>query len=241
MKNQNVKFAIFLIWCTLSIISMIISHFTEPLRKHKKQAKIYYGINITKWNGNIFKEVEMLDNISFMICRATIGENDMDTLFHKNWLFIKQKGFIKGTYHIYQIGSNPDKQAHHFWSAIEKLDSLNIAPIINIEENEDNTYQDCVEKLQINLVNFLEIIQNKSKRTPIIYTNYNFAEAYLTNPYFAKYPLWLIEYEGITKPFLPKIWKEKGCKVWQKSSKYDILSDEMDYDVFYGLLEDLYL
>lgn len=241
MKNQNIKLTIFLVWCMLSIVSMLVSYFTEPTKKEKKQAKIYYGIDLAKWNGNIFKEADMLNDISFMVCRATIGENNIDSLFNKNWLFIRQMGAIRGTYHVYQISKNPDNQAQNYWSLIKNLDTLEIAPIVNIEENKYESYEECVEKLQIDFVSFLEFIHHKTKRTPIIYTNHNFAEVYLTSPYFAKYPLWLIEYEGITKPFLPKIWKEKGCKVWQKSIQYDILSDEIEYDVFYGVLEDLYL
>ena len=223
----------------LSIISMLVSHFTESIKKQTKKSQIYYGIDLAKWNGNIFKEAEILDHISFMVCKATIGENDIDSLFYKNWLFIRQLSAIRGTYHVYQISSNPERQAHHYWSVIKNLDSLEVAPIVNIDKNEHDSYQKCVEQLQMDFVNFLEIIHNKSKRTPIIYTNYNFAEAYLTSPYFAKYPLWLIEYQGVTKPFLPKTWKEKGCKIWQKSAKYDILSDELDFDVFYGAKEEL--
>ncbi|MCU0439066.1 MAG: hypothetical protein MUC49_14305 [Raineya sp.] len=240
MKNQNIKLTIFLIWCMLSIVSMLVSFFTEPTKKEKKQAKIYYGIDLAKWNGNIFKEAELLDNISFMICKATEGMTK-DSLFEKNWIFIKQRKMIRGVYHVYQINGSPDKQAYYFWSIVKKLDSLDMALIINIEEHKPNSHQGCVEQLQMDFVNFLEIIQNKSKKTPIIYTNYSFAESYLTNPYFEKYPLWLIEYQGITKPFLPRTWKEKGCKVWQKSAKYNILSDELDFDVFYGILEELYL
>lgn len=74
----------------------------------------------------------------------------------------------------------------------------------------------------------------------MIYTNTGFADQYLMNNVFSKYPLWLAAYSNTKNPQLPFVWKKKGYKIWQKQDSYFIDSHVYDFDVFYGKKTDLY-
>jgi lysozyme len=51
-----------------------------------------------------------------------------------------------------------------------------------------------MEKIQSTLKIFINEVQNKSNRTPIIYTDLDIGNKYLRNSYFPDYPLWVANY-----------------------------------------------
>ena len=86
---------------------------------------------------------------------------------------------------------------------------------------------------------FLEVLEKTTGRKPILYTDYAFAQQYITESKFAEYDLWLAEYSGATQPRIPTVWKDKGYKIWQKSDAYSIYSETTDFDEYRGALINL--
>ncbi len=207
----------------------------------KPEIITHHGLDISHHNGNIVDEISQIDSISFVICKATQGKHFRDPYFNSNWESLKNKKLIRGAYHFYEDDSTPIKQANHYLSVVGVWRTNDIAPIIDIEDGSlSTTKQINIEKLQKDVLKFLEHIEKETKRIPMLYTNLYFANMYLKDKAFSKYPLWLGEYTSKNQPILPKTWQDKGFKIWQKSENYHFKSTKEDLDIFYGDIKDLY-
>jgi GH25 family lysozyme M1 (1,4-beta-N-acetylmuramidase) len=194
-----------------------------------------FGIDISKWNGNEASDIKGKDSITFIICKATEGISLIDPDLKSNWDIIRSGDYTLGAYHFYHVTDDPLKQADHFFTTINGFGETDIAPIVDIEqaslpENAQVSPGDIQKKLLL----FLDAIERKSGRVPVIYTDAAFADTYLLNKSFGKYPLWLAEYTGASTPRIPKTWGAKGYMIWQKSDNYYIDTRTSDYDVFKG-------
>ncbi|MBC8753357.1 hypothetical protein H2O64_01660 [Kordia sp. YSTF-M3] len=205
----------------------------------KKMPSFVYGIDISMFQGNEMNTLsKQKDSLDFIICKATEGVTYTDPKFSYNWKTIKEKSFVRGAYHFYRSEDDPISQAANFLNAIATIDPTDLPPIIDFEEAGIDASQ-SVPDVQSNLKIFINEIEKKLKRTPIIYTDIPVGNKYLNDASFAKYPLWIANYDGKETPDLPDTWKEKGWKMWQKSDHYKTDGTTDDFDVFNGSLQDL--
>jgi lysozyme len=201
--------------------------------------KEYFGIDVSHWNGDIVSEISENSDISFVICKATQGEKIIDPQFKRNWALSKKRNKIRGAYHFYIYQNDPVKQASHFCDIVGDLQKTDISLILDIEELSLPKNNVNKVKLKTDLINFLEQVEKRTGRVPILYTDYSFANQYLNDIKFSRYPLWLAEYAA-KKPRLPIAWKKTGLMILQKSNDYSINSTKEDFDVFRGIKKDLY-
>ncbi len=208
----------------------------------------YRGIDVSRYNGNLVAEIDASDSLTFIVCKASEGINYRDPDYDKNRETIKQKGVLSGNYHFYHTADDPATQANFFWSTIQAAGKPDMPPIVDIEQGSlpqpakgkpASSIKVDIQKLQKDLLTFVQQIEKLSGRVPIIYTGEAFANQYLTNEIFAKYPLWLAEYSGKPRPVIPVTWKTTGIKIWQKTDKYNIDSKPTDYDLYVGKKSDL--
>jgi lysozyme len=197
-----------------------------------------YGIDISKYQGD---EIDFLednkDSLSFVVCKATEGINLTDPDFSNNWKMIKEKGFIRGAYHFYHCGGDTILQARNFLSALDSLAVTDLPPIIDFEEAGVNG---CPPSgVQTNLLGFLRQVEKKSGRIPIIYTDNNTANNHLTDPVFAKYPLYIADYSKSQSPIVPNLWKVQNWAIWQKTDSLKLDGNYYDFDVYNGHMMDL--
>ncbi len=221
----------------------VINENTEKKTVEKESEKtVFYGMDISHYNKAVVDEIKSFDSISFVICKATEGLHFRDSYFDYNWKTLKEKSIIRGAYHFYHINSNPIQQAKHYISVVKEWEDTDITPIVDIEGQSLPSNKKSInkEKLQKNLLKFLDYIENKTKRKPMIYVSTSFADRYLQKKEFSEYPLWIADYDSEKAPHLPKIWKKAGFKIWQKSNNYHFKSTRDDLDVFYGKLTDIY-
>lgn len=193
-----------------------------------------YGIDISHYQGN---EIDFFDkqkdSLTFIICKATEGITGTDTYFKNNWSKIQQKGFTAGAYHFYHCKDDNSAQVAHYLSAVGLFQKNNFPPIVDFEELSIDS--GCsVATIQTKLLQFLTILQQKTERMPIIYTDNNTANLYLTEVQFSKYSLWIANYDNASTPQLPNVWKNNSWTIWQKSDSYEINSITNDFDVFNG-------
>jgi len=207
----------------------------KPIVEQKKE---YFGIDVSHWNGDIISEISEKSEISFIICKATQGEKIVDHQFERNWTLTKKRNKIRGAYHFYIYHNDPIKQANHFCDEVNDLQKTDISLILDIEELSLPKKNVNKVKLKADVIKFLEQVEKRTGRTPILYTDYSFANEYLNDTKFSKYPLWLAEYTK-KKPRLPIAWKKTGLMILQKSNDYSINSTKVDYDVFFGTKEEL--
>lgn len=223
----------------IQFISTHLSSASLAQQSTENKVRKHYGIDVSRWNGDIQSELDKVDSIDFVICKATEGKSGVDPTFKANWNLLSEKGLIRGAYHFYLVDDDPIRQAEHFWSIIQQLDSTDLAPVVDIEQGSISSDTDPV-RIQVELLLFLRHLQSKCNRLPMIYTGVDFADQYLTNDAFASYPLWLADYTKRENPSIPKAWKEKGFTIWQRTDEYTINSNNTDLDIFYGKLEQLY-
>lgn len=203
-----------------------------------KQEDAAYGINISKHQDKVVNDSNTNSSLSFIVCKATEGQDYVDPNFTSNWKQIKRRGFVRGAYHLYRDSDDPFTQAKLFLKKINDLDHTDLPPIVDIG-NSSLTSESEKRLLQKNLLQHLQYIESQSGRKPIIYTNLHFADRYLDSEKFAQYPLWLAEFSGRKKPTLPKTWKKIGYRFWQKSERYTVGSAIKDLDIFNGAKKDL--
>lgn len=200
---------------------------------------ICYGIDISKYQGNELDVLEKKkDSLSFVICKATEGETYTDPDFDENWKAIAQKGFIRGAYHFYRSNDAPEDQVKLFLNAISDLKETDLPPIVDFEEASIDHSQ-SITKHQSGLISFLQQVESKTKRKPIIYTNLHIGNSYLNDTAFSVYPLWIAYYSHKTKPEMPLAWKDANWLIWQKSGSYKYENFNNDFDVFNGSLREL--
>ena len=198
-----------------------------------------YGIDISVYQGD---QIDFLtkhqDSLSFVICRATLGLTVTDADFKNNWALIQQKGFVRGAYHFYECDDDPKAQAEHFLSVIGTLSPNDLPPVLDFEQAGLAGVTDKAQ-IQKDLLLFLQTVEAATGRTPIIYVSPEFAPAYLTDAAFAKYPLYVADYNGKSQPQVPKMWETAGWTFWQKTDTVQIDHYTDDFDVFNGSAEDM--
>lgn len=134
---------------------------------------LVYGIDISKYQGDEVDFINKKENsLSFVICKATEGVTYTDPDFQHNWEMIAQKGLIRGAYHFYRCDDQPEAQSKNYLDKISDLQKTDLPPIIDFEEGGIDKTQ-SVEQIQMTLITFLKEIENRTSRTPIIYTDVN--------------------------------------------------------------------
>lgn len=193
-----------------------------------------YGIDISKYQGRLEQEIDSLDSLRFVICKATEGASGVDPDFLFNWKFIGQKDLVRGAYHFFHNDVPAALQGRHFLSILGDLRPTDLPPVIDIEAGSIKTAKVDKGELNRNLLDLLELVHRQTGRRPIIYSNLAFINEFFLNDSLTGYSLWLAEYSGQASPVLPLLWKNRGYVFWQKTDHYSIGTQKTDFDVFNG-------
>lgn len=211
---------------------------TQTQQLSSTTSSIVYGIDVSRYTKDIVKYLP--DSIQFVICKATEGIDYVDSYFYFNWQLLTEKNIIKGAYHFYVTDDDPLQQAMHFIATVKDVYGNDLAPIVDIEQlGLSKTKQLTPQKLQQELLIFLDHIAKTMKRTPMIYGNTSFLNQYLNDTIFQKFPLWIADYTQGQLPSIPKVWQKKGFKIWQKTDRFFIHNLDCSLDIFFGKKEDL--
>ena len=194
----------------------------------------YYGVDISRWNGNFSGEIDQIPKLSFAISKATEGVTLRDDQFENNRRLLRAKGIVQGGYHLFRQSDDPVAQADFYLATLGAISSGDISPVVDVE-NASLPQQGLTDPtpLQANVLLMLKTLETRTGRSPILYTNFAFALKYLGNAEFARYRLWLAEYTS-GQPEIPGVWRTSGLFIWQKSASYKVGSSEFDLDVFRG-------
>lgn len=196
---------------------------------------VVYGLDISHWQGyELANPKSIPDSVRFIICKATEGLSYIDPDFQKNRSILDTSAFIRGNYHFYRCGDDPVKQAAFYVATVDSFPASGFPPIVDIEEPKKG-FECGTKKAMDDLLIFLQETENMTGRTPMIYTNYDFGSKHLTNPEFARYPLWIAD--DNKTPRLIGAWKR--WTIWQKSSHFTVSGIRTDLDVFNGSFEEL--
>jgi lysozyme len=240
----------------VAVLTLLL-YFAKPIRKYALRAYRYYmiqedkavfektgfpagykvhGIDIshyqTKVDWDNLKSVSKLgDTISyqFVVVKATEGTWLEDELFEKHWKNATKKKIIKGAYHYYHPNKSNDQQARNFIESVS-LGRGDLPPVIDIEESKKMTKREIVKSLK----DFIKLLENHYHVKPIIYSNRNFIEDYLSDD-FDNYIFWVAHYERPSIVFNDVKWM-----FWQHNDKARLLNgQQIDANVFNGTKSDL--
>lgn len=205
----------------------------DPKLARLHAAPVVYGLDVSKYQGNLLEKITDFDSIYFVICKATEGLTMRDGTFAANWEMLGRTNVLRGAYHFFISSDDPERQAAFFLQTAMGAGQTDIPLIIDVEAG---SLKDSIpaDSLQRRLLACLSYLERQHGRKPILYTNLSFANVYLRNEVFAAFPLWLAEYSGKPKPVLPVAWQKTGHTFWQKSASYVIDAETTDYDVFNG-------
>jgi lysozyme len=189
------------------------------------------GIDVSKWQSNVNWQNMKEAGVAFAFARATYGNTEVDSEFKTNWQGMKDAGIIRGTYHFFVAADDPTAQANLFVNTVGSLDSGDLPPVLDVEA-ESGTSSTLVADVQT----WLDVVEQKLGRKPIIYTGPSYWNEYMTNG-FGSYPLWVAEY-GVSEPKSVNGWN--AWTFWQYSETgYMGGLNPADLDYFNGSLEDL--
>jgi lysozyme len=168
--------------------------FTLPSLENNPESDSPYlfGIDVSHYQGKI--NWSALKNhsrsIHYVMIRATMGYNGIDSEFRENYQQAKNHGFLVGAYHYYRPNENSTRQFNHFSSQV-KLKAGDMAPILDVERM--GKYG--VKNLRTGVLNWLRLAEKKYGKKPIIYTGRNFYNEVLKG-HVNGYTLWIADYSG---------------------------------------------
>ena len=224
------------------------------------------GIDISGWDPYIDWQTVRNQDIRFAIAKATEGTEYFSPHFTEQWEGAKSVGILRGAYHYLRANLDGAKQADFFLYKVNIQDG-DLPPFLDIEGA--NNYIDPNAKNKVlfpnpqfigNAQKWLERVEEKTGRRPVVYSTSYFLQEKLTGgngqpPSWAKnYPTWVAGYIDHSTDSIAQVTQPKGWGdwiIWQysgdKLSIDGIYQDEartklvfVDLNVYRHSLEDLY-
>lgn len=155
------------------------------------EGKIYEGIDVSGWQGEIdFAKVKNA-GINFVYIKSSEGKNTVDRYFRRNYEKAKANELKIGFYHYVRARTVEDAvlEAEHFANTIAgtvpdcKL-AMDFENFGNLSTNEINSIS----------IAFLEKVEELTKKKMIIYSNTWSARNIFSKELANKYPLWVAQY-----------------------------------------------
>ncbi len=154
-----------------------------------------YGIDVSHHQNKIdWNTVLANTNISFVYCKATEGVEHVDTQWETNRKILLKKGVPHGAYHFFIPNKSPLKQAKNFLQNYHP-EITDLPPVLDAEKV-GKSPSDFVKNMRI----WLEEIEKKTDKRPIIYTSYNIYKENIKT-HFPEYKFWIANYNNITARF----------------------------------------
>ena len=149
------------------------------------------GIDISSHNGDIdFYKVKN-DDFSFVIIKASEGEDVLDSLFTTNYNRAKANGLKVGAYHYFRKNTDGINQAKNFVEAVgwRKLD---LPLVIDVEDEINDNVSDDITMKNLNFM--IDNLQSRGFKV-MIYTNGNGYKKYVKDRQFVNVNLWLCSFK----------------------------------------------
>jgi lysozyme len=188
------------------------------------------GIDI--YHGDYIEDINKViaSGVQYVYLKA--WENTIDSSFKSRWESMRNHKVIRGAYDFFHPGKDPIKQADGFLSTMDSLlpDDLPCALDWEVTDGASNATQHA------NALKWLEYIEAKTRKTPVIYTSSAFTTL---DSRFDRFSIWIANY-GVTCPHLPvgrtrwDFWQSKG-----DSGRVPGMRGACDMDVFNGDLDAL--
>ena len=157
-------------------------------------------------------------NYWFCFVKASQGSGWTDPRFVEHAARLKDLKILRGAYHFPNLlSSDVTGEVNCFLDScknggINWKDQGVLPPVYDVEplnETQAKQFPSQSKNITARMKKWLETVEKKTGRTPIIYTSQRVWDELLLSPQgFDKYPLWVANYgTNLTQPKLPSIWK----------------------------------
>ncbi len=194
-----------------------------------------HGIDISHHQGEI--NWEKLRNatianspIRFIFIKATEGIDFLDENFNDNFYQAKDNNFIRGAYHYFSPAKSAKEQANYYLKQVH-LEEGDLPPVLDFEEHGKLT----PEQIKTAAKTWLSIVGKKFNVKPIIYTNYDFKQKYLSDSILNEYPYWIAHYYVDTLKY------QGQWRFWQHTDRGSVngIRGNVDFNIYNGSMYDL--
>ncbi|HEX3762717.1 MAG TPA: GH25 family lysozyme [Kofleriaceae bacterium] len=194
------------------------------------------GVDVSHFDGTVDWGAARRAGITFAIIKATEGTSFVDNHFATNWTNTGANGIVHGAYHFFRPESDPVAQADFFVKIAGSPKSGDLPPVIDLEVTDGLTAAQVASGART----FLQRLQQKTGRVPMIYTSVRVFNTLLGGPAgFGPYSLWVANW-NVRCPNIPNPpWTR--WTFWQSSATGTVagFSDPVDVDNFNGTSADL--
>jgi lysozyme len=167
-----------------------------------------YGIDVSDYQGNVVWYTVANDGISYAFAKATEGVTFVADTFSANWTGMKSAGIIRGAYHFFRPQSDAKAQAENFLNVV-KFAPGDLPPVLDIE----STGGMSTSTIVAGMTTWISIVEQATKRKPIIYTYPGFWDNLGGPRNFVNYPLWIAHYTTDAEPWVTGGWDT--WTIWQ--------------------------
>jgi len=181
---------------------------STPVRRATPPPELHHGIDVSWHSGEVDWAAVAKAGHTFAVIKASEGVDLKDKAFERHWAAAGEAGLVRGAYHFYVTEDDPEAQAALFLSMASPR-SGDLAPTVDIEVVGQGSRPGLPQRLR----RWLEIVGERYRIKPIIYTSKHFWDAHLDDS-FSDHPLWVAEY-GVDAPMLPVGWDRWHLWQWQ--------------------------
>ena len=201
-------------------------------KKQEEAKKILYGLDISKWNGNIDWKAVKEAGIEFVIIRAGYGQT-VDYMFKKNIESAIANDMLIGVY-WFSYAYTPKMayfEAKKCYKTIKKYKKHITLPIFYDFEYDSVNYarKHNVTITKAKASNYADTFCTTIKSCGMeagIYTNIDYSNKYFTKKVLNKYHCWIASWNNSC------VYKGKYI-MWQKSDRYYINGKRFDFNILY--------
>jgi lysozyme len=192
------------------------------------------GVDVSHYDGVIDWAKVRGAGIDFAVMKATEGTGFTDPTYATNWQGSAANGVIRGAYHFFRPAVDPTAQADFFVQTAGVPLSGDLPLTLDLETT------DGLSGAQVSqgALTFLQRVEAKTGRTPIVYTSASFMSS-IGNPPLGPYLLWVAHWQ-VNCPNIPSPpWND--WQFWQYSDSGTVagIPSAVDLDKFNGTREDL--
>lgn len=150
------------------------------------------GLDVSHHQGVIdWRAVARDGRFRFVWIKATEGGDFVDPRFAANWRGARRAGFVVGAYHFFTLCRPGIEQAANLLAALPEVRDPTLPVAVDLELGGNCAARPEPSDVRRELDAFLESVEVHTGRPSVLYTTYEFHEAYLAGAWPRSRPLWL--------------------------------------------------
>lgn len=194
------------------------------------------GIDVSAYQEDVNWATVASQGVFYAFAKATEGATSVDEKFARNWAGMRSVGIVRGAYHFFRPGKEPAVQADNFLRAVQKLEDFDLPAVLDLEITDQLSASVIIDRA----LQWLQIIETKTGRKPILYTYPSFWEDKLGNTTkFSSYPLWIANFGQPGSPYVPRAWQRWAFHQYSESGTLRGIVGNVDLNQFNGNLDGL--